>query len=80
MDTGISLCNYAYVSIHRRKGKRMIRTSILLNHTELEGLKKLSATTGAPMAELIRRAINEYLQKKESFLATARAALQKKGV
>lgn len=58
----------------------MIRTCILLDHKQLEEIKKLSATTGAPMAELIRRAINEYLQKKESFLATARAALQKKGV
>ena len=57
----------------------MIRTCILLDHKQLEGLKKISATTGAPMAELVRRAVAEYLEKKEAFLVHARSVLQKKG-
>jgi predicted DNA-binding protein len=40
------------------------RTTIWLPDKQLVGLKKLSLKTGAPMAELFRRAVEAYLKKK----------------
>jgi predicted DNA-binding protein len=46
---------------------KKIRTNIYLNHSQKRSLEKLSAKTGAPVAELIRRAVDAYLisRKKE---------------
>ncbi len=45
----------------------MKRTALFLKEQQLENLQKLSEKTGAPVAELIRRAIDAYLlsRKKE---------------
>jgi predicted DNA-binding protein len=43
-----------------------IRTNIFLTRTELKKLRGLSKQTGAPVAELVRRAIDEYLKRVES--------------
>ena len=40
-----------------------IRTNIFLTRTELKRLRALSGKTGAPVAELVRRAIDEYLER-----------------
>jgi predicted DNA-binding protein len=40
----------------------MQRTALFLKEQQLEKLQKLSEKTGAPIAELIRRAIDKYLQ------------------
>jgi predicted DNA-binding protein len=40
-----------------------IRTNIFLTKTELKRLRALSNKTGAPVAELVRRAIDEYLDR-----------------
>lgn len=42
-----------------------IRTNIFLTKTELKKLRALSGKTGAPVAVLVRRAIDEYFEKKE---------------
>ena len=42
-----------------------IRTNIFLTKTELKKLRALSMKTGAPVAALVRRAIDEYLGKFE---------------
>jgi predicted DNA-binding protein len=42
-----------------------IRTNIFLTKTELKRLRALSRKTGAPVAELVRRAIDEYLERFE---------------
>jgi len=42
----------------------MKRTDVWLPEDDLAKLKALSAKTGAPMAELIRRANEVYLSKK----------------
>jgi predicted DNA-binding protein len=42
-----------------------IRTNIFLTETELEKLRALSRKTGAPVAALVRMAIDEYLEKVE---------------
>jgi predicted DNA-binding protein len=42
-----------------------IRTNIFLTRTELKKLRALSKTTGAPVAELVRRAVDEYLERFE---------------
>ena len=44
-----------------------IRTNVYLTAEQKEALEKLSARTGAPVAELVRRAIDSYLtmRKKE---------------
>jgi hypothetical protein len=42
-----------------------IRTNIFLTRTELKKLRGLSKKTGAPVAELVRRAVDEYLERFE---------------
>jgi predicted DNA-binding protein len=46
---------------------QMKRTALFLKEPQLEKLQKLSKKTGAPVAELVRRAIDAYLlaRKKE---------------
>lgn len=51
---------YYYVS--------MKRTAIFLKEEQLKKLHKLSDKTGAPVAELIRRAIDRYLQERSKEL------------
>lgn len=43
-----------------------IRTNIYLDSKQKALLEKLSANTGAPVAELIRRAIDAYLISRKS--------------
>ena len=45
-----------------------VRTNIYLDRKQKESLDKLSAKTGAPVAELIRRAINAYLGSRKKGL------------
>ena len=40
------------------------RTNIYLRQDQTKKLKALSEKTGAPVAELIRRAIDKYLQER----------------
>ena len=42
----------------------MTRTALFLKEEQLKKLKVLSDRTGAPVAELIRRAIDKYLQER----------------
>ena len=42
-----------------------IRTNIFLTKTELKRLRALSGKTGARVAELVRRAIDEYVERFE---------------
>jgi len=42
-----------------------IRTNIFLTRTQQKKLKALSRKSGAPVAVLVRRAIDEYLGKNE---------------
>ena len=42
----------------------MKRTALFLKEEQLKKLLKLSEKTGAPVAELIRRAIDRYLQER----------------
>ena len=42
----------------------MKRTALFLKEDQLKKLQALSEKTGAPVAELIRRAIDEYLKKR----------------
>ncbi|MGC2768901.1 MAG: ribbon-helix-helix domain-containing protein [Candidatus Acidiferrum sp.] len=42
----------------------MKRTALFLKETQIKKLKALSDKTGAPIAELIRRAIDKYLQER----------------
>ena len=46
----------------------MKRTALFLKEEQLEKLQKLSEKTGAPVAELIRRAIDRYLQERSKEL------------
>jgi hypothetical protein len=53
-----------YVDIREKIGAvKKRRTTVWLTETTIAKLKKLSATTGAPMAELFRRAVDAYLKK-----------------
>ncbi len=42
----------------------MKRTALFLKEAQIKKLKALSDRTGAPLAELIRRAIDKYLQER----------------
>jgi len=42
----------------------MTRTALFLREEQLEKLLILSEKTGAPIAELVRRAIDKYLQER----------------
>ena len=42
----------------------MKRTALFLKEDQLRKLQKLSERTGAPVAELVRRAIDKYLQER----------------
>ena len=42
----------------------MKRTALFLKEEQLKKLQKLSQKTGAPVAELVRRAIDRYLQDR----------------
>jgi len=42
----------------------MKRTALFLKEEQLKKLQSLSGKTGAPIAELIRRAIDKYLQER----------------
>jgi predicted DNA-binding protein len=42
----------------------MKRTALFLKTDQVEKLQLLSGRTGAPVAELIRRAIDKYLQER----------------
>jgi predicted DNA-binding protein len=44
---------------------RMTRTSLFFPKELIDALRKLSAKTGAPIAELIRRAVAEYVERKK---------------
>jgi hypothetical protein len=59
-----SSLTYVYIPT---KIKAMIkrRTTVWLPEDLIRRLKKLSSTTGAPMAELFRRAVTEYVKKKK---------------
>jgi predicted DNA-binding protein len=43
----------------------MTRRNIHLSDEQIERLEKLSQKTGAPVAELVRRAVDEYLKRSE---------------
>lgn len=42
----------------------MKRTALFLKDDQVKKLQSLSKKTGAPVAELIRRAVDEYLKKR----------------
>jgi predicted DNA-binding protein len=46
----------------------MKRTALFLKEMQLKKLQKLSEKTGAPVAELIRRAIDSYLHSRKKEL------------
>jgi predicted DNA-binding protein len=49
-----------------KPAKGMVRTALFLKPTQVEQLQILSDLTGAPIAELIRRAIDDYLEKRRA--------------
>jgi predicted DNA-binding protein len=46
----------------------MRRTALFLKEQQLKKLQKLSEETGAPVAELVRRAIDAYLHSRKKEL------------
>ena len=55
---------YAYVILYML----MKRTALFLKEQQLEKLQTLSRKTGAPIAELVRRAIDAYLLSRKNEL------------
>jgi Ribbon-helix-helix domain len=55
---------YAYLILYML----IKRTALFLKEQQLEKLHKLSRKTGAPIAELVRRAIDAYLLSRKNEL------------
>jgi predicted DNA-binding protein len=51
--------------------KGMVRTALFLKPEQTEALQALSGVTGAPIAELVRRAIDDYLEKRKAEIRRA---------
>lgn len=49
---------------HEKRTEPKVRTVFLLGPTEREALEQLSADTGAPVSELLRRSVVSYLNKE----------------
>jgi predicted DNA-binding protein len=46
----------------------LVRTAIALRRDQMEKLQALSSLTGAPVAELIRRGVDSYLEMRKAEL------------
>lgn len=55
---------YAYVCLYGTI-PLMKRTALFLKEEQIKRLEALSQKTGAPVAELVRRAIDAYLKKEK---------------
>lgn len=44
----------------------MVRTALFIQHSQMLKLKALSEVSGAPIAELCRRAISAYLESRKN--------------
>ena len=49
----------------------MVRTALFLRSGQMAKLQTLSKVTGAPVAELIRRAIDVYLEQRKAEIKNA---------
>jgi predicted DNA-binding protein len=49
----------------------MLRTALFVKSVQMSKLQSLSRVTGAPVAELIRRAIDAYLEQRKSEIKNA---------
>ena len=58
------LTAYGHIGIHVILCMIMKRTALFLEEDQRKKLLALSEKTGAPVAELIRRAIDKYLQER----------------
>jgi hypothetical protein len=47
-----------------KSNESKVRTVFLMRAAEREALEKLSAASGAPISELLRRSVTSYLQAK----------------
>jgi Ribbon-helix-helix domain len=65
VQASVAFCGHIYA--YMLLSMLMKRTALFLKEQQLEKLQKLSEKTGAPIAELVRRAIDVYLlsRKKE---------------
>lgn len=58
-----SLTMYAHLLYNRRIMKR---TSLFLSEKQLSQLRALAQETGLPIAELVRRALDEYIERQKA--------------
>ncbi len=49
----------------------MVRTALFVRSGQIDKLQTLSKVTGAPVAELIRRAIDVYLEQRKAEIKNA---------
>jgi predicted DNA-binding protein len=58
----VVLVTYKHYVVYTAAVKQ--RTNIYLRPDQMKKLKALNEKTGAPVAELVRRAVDEYLKKR----------------
>ncbi len=49
----------------------MLRTALFVKSSQMSKLQTLSKVTGAPVAELVRRAIDAYLEQRKAEIKNA---------
>ncbi|HLV86644.1 MAG TPA: ribbon-helix-helix domain-containing protein [Candidatus Sulfotelmatobacter sp.] len=52
-------------TLEAQSAEHKVRTVFLLDQDKRVALEKLSADTGAPVAELLRRSVSNYLSSRE---------------
>lgn len=64
----VSTCSHVCVDIHNIMTTiaPMKRTNLYLPTSQLDALRALSEETGAPVSELVRRAIQAYVEDKKN--------------
>jgi predicted DNA-binding protein len=55
-----------------KAAKGMVRTALFLRREQSEKLQALSELTGAPVAELIRRGIDAYLEARKAEIGSTK--------
>jgi predicted DNA-binding protein len=66
-----AICLKAYYGVMKDTKDTMLRTALFVKSGQMAKLQTLSEVTGAPVAELVRRAIDAYLEQRKAEIKKA---------
>lgn len=65
LDRQAYVCYHSVMKSKKYEDENMQRTAFFLKPSQISRLQELSEETGAPVAELVRRAIDKYLEGRK---------------